>query len=447
MDYFLLHGGGHGDAQSAAVHRWLAGAIRELGVLVAQTSGHDAFLEQIGAVNPEVVFVRFASSPTLIDVPDHDQKLGEGADAIGEATQLIGELTRLFQGLPLVAVGSAADGRAMLAALRAGVKDFVDMDGAPTEAVRVVRRLLAERASAEPTRRGRVLAILGARPGVGATTFATNLATLVRRTSANDVLLLDLGQPLRDGALYMNVQANFHFVEAVRNLRRFDQVFVQTALSRHPNGLAVLPLPISLAEMRDISFSEALGLLNRLRTFFDLQVVDLGGFGNIDFIAQLVKAADDVMLVTEQSVGAIVSAAELMQELKKREIDRDHLHLVISKFDTRLSLDAEQIGERLEVPSVLTVPNRRQALVVASNQGAMLAETHPADVYVRALAQIAQTLRYTQHGERVSGVSTWLADARASLRGRWGGRPGGRLERKSADAAELDLGTTERNAT
>ncbi|MGD7316472.1 pilus assembly protein, partial [Ralstonia pseudosolanacearum] len=87
MDYFLLHGGGNADRQSGGVHRWLAGAIRELGMLVAETSGHDAFLEQIGAVHPEVVFVRFASSPARIDVPEHDQKLGEGTDAIGEATQ------------------------------------------------------------------------------------------------------------------------------------------------------------------------------------------------------------------------------------------------------------------------------------------------------------------------------------------------------------------------
>ena len=356
-----------------------------------------------------------------------------------EATQLVAQLARLFPGLPLVAVGAAADGRAMLAALRAGVKDFIDVDGAPAEAVRVVRRLLAERASAEPTRRGRVLAILGARPGVGTTTLAANLATLVRRTAGSDVMLLDLGQPLRDGALYLNVPANFHFVEAVRNLRRFDQVFVQTALSRHPNGLVVLPLPVSLAEMRDISFSEALGLLNRLRTFFDLQVVDLGGFNNIDFIAQLVKAADDVMLVTEQSVGAIVSAAELVQELKKREIDRDQLHLTISKFDARLSLDAEQIAERLEIPSVMTVPSRRQALVVASNQGATLAETRPIDPYVRAIAGIAQALGYTQPGERPPGMAGWMAGMRTRL--------GERFRRKSPEPAELDLRTTERNAT
>lgn len=149
------------------------------------------------------------------------------------------------------------------------------------------------------------------------------------------------------------------------------------------------------------------------------------------------------MLVTEQSVGAIVSAAELMQELKKREIDRDHLHLTISKFDARLSLDAAQIAERLEIPSVLTVPNRREALVIASNQGAMLAETHPTDAYVRALARIAQTLGYAQQSAHASALSSWVSGVSARL----GGRFGGRSKRKSADATELDIGTTERNAT
>ncbi len=105
-------------------------------------------------------------------------------------------------------------------------------------------------------------------------------------------------------------------MEAVRNQRRFDQVFVQTALSRHANGACVLPLPPTLAELRDISYSEAGALLDRLRAYFDLQIIDLGGFTNTEFTAQIVKAADTVMLVTEQSVGAIVSAAELLQELK-----------------------------------------------------------------------------------------------------------------------------------
>ena len=87
--------------------------------------------------------------------------------------------------------------------------------------------------------------------------------------------------------------------------------------------------------------------------------------------------------------------------------------------------------------------SRRLALGVASIQGALLAERDPADAYVRALAEVAQMMRYAQQGERASGVSNWLAGARTSLKGRFGRRS----ESKSADAAELDLGNTERNAT
>jgi len=260
--------------------------------------------------------------------------------------------------------------------------------------------LMVPRAQVRPvaaTRRdGKIVALLGARPGVGVTSLAVNLAAAVRRGAQAEVLLLDLGLPARDGALYSNVSPEFHFVEAVRNLRRFDQVFVDTAIVRHANGMSVLPLPASLAEMRDISFSEAMALLDRLREFFDLQVVDLGGFSNAEFMAQIVKAADTVVLVAEQSVGAIVSAAELLQELKKREVERDDLHLLVSRFDAELGVDAEQIADRIGVASVGVLPERRAALLQAGNRGVVLADQSPADPYVRAIGALLERLGFRE---------------------------------------------------
>ncbi len=183
-------------------------------------------------------------------------------------------------------------------------------------------------------------------------------------------------------------------MEAVRNQRRFDQVFVQTALSRHANGACVLPLPPTLAELRDISYSEAGALLDRLRAYFDLQIIDLGGFTNTEFTAQIVKAADTVMLVTEQSVGAIVSAAELLQELKTREVEREDLHLVVSRFDMRLGLDAELIRRRVDLPTVSTLPDRREALVQSVNRAAVLADEAPHDPYARALVDLLAATGY-----------------------------------------------------
>ncbi len=318
------------------VRHWLAGALAGLGTLVVEASSQEAVADQISALRPGLVFLDFT------------------APHAAASARLAEQVARLFPQAPLVAVGHATEPDTMLAALRAGVRDFIDLHGATTQAKAAVQRLMVPRAAlradvrtAEPARHGKVVAMLGARQGVGVTSAAVNLAAAVRQHGASEVLLLDLGLPARDGALYLNIAPEFHFAEAVRNLRRFDQVFVRTALARHANRVSVLPLPGTLSELRDVSYSEALTLLDRLRAFFDLQVVDLGGFSNAEFMAQIVKAADAVVIVTEQSVGAIVSAVELVQELRKREIERDDLHLLVSRFDPQLGVDAAQVAERV----------------------------------------------------------------------------------------------------
>ncbi|TSP11170.1 response regulator [Cupriavidus campinensis] len=365
------------------VRHWLAGALAGLGTLVVEASSQEAVADQISALRPGLVFLDFTAPHAVA------------------STRLAEQVPRLFPQVPLVAVGHATEPDTMLAALRAGVRDFIDLHGATTQAKAAVQRLMVPRAAlradvraVEPARHGKVVAMLGARQGVGVTSAAVNLAAAVRQRGASEVLLLDLGLPARDGALYLNIAPEIHFAEAVRNLRRFDQVFVRTALARHANGVSVLPLPGTLSELRDVSYSEALTLLDRLRAFFDLQVVDLGGFSNAEFMAQIVKAADAVVIVTEQSVGAIVSAVELVQELRKREIERDDLHLLVSRFDAQLGVDAAQVAERVGVASVSTLPERRGALLRAANRGAVLADDDAADPYVRALGTLMARLGY-----------------------------------------------------
>ncbi|MEN7531185.1 MULTISPECIES: cellulose synthase operon protein YhjQ/BcsQ [unclassified Cupriavidus] len=374
MDDFLLN------TTHEEVRHWLGHALQGAGRLVAEDGAQEAFIDQIGALRPGLVFLDFTAAHA------------------SASARLAEQVVRLFPQLPMVAVGHAAESETMLTAMRAGVRDFIDLRGAPAQATAAVKRLVVPRAQVRAVthkdRHGKVVALLGARPGVGVTSLAVNLAAAVRQRQDAEVLLLDLGLPARDGALYLNIAPEFHFVEAVRNVRRFDHVFVQTALARHANGVSVLPLPATLAELRDISYSEALTLFDRLRAFFDLQVIDLGGFTNAEFMAQIVKAADAVVLVAEQSVGAIVSAAEVVQELHKREVERQDMHLLVSRFDPELGVEAQQIAERIGVSSVGTLPDRRAALLQAANRGVVLADEAPADPYVRALGALMERLGY-----------------------------------------------------
>ena len=151
IDYFLMN------TRRDDVRHWLGGALTGLGALVAEDGSHESFVEQVSAIRPGLVFLDFSGT--------HAQVSGRLAEHV----------VRLFPTLPLVAVGHASEPEAMLMALRAGVRDFIDLRGNPSDATAVVKRLMLPRSqvkAAEPTRRGGIVAVLGARPGVGASTLA-----------------------------------------------------------------------------------------------------------------------------------------------------------------------------------------------------------------------------------------------------------------------------------
>jgi pilus assembly protein CpaE len=396
---------------------WLGETLHAVGAVQTAALDTTALVQQIGVVNPSIVFIDFTGLQAA--------RASDAAAAVRAS----------FPELPIVALGAMSDAGSALAALRAGVRDFVDVGGAAADALQVTRDVLSN-LPPPITRRGKLTVILGARIGLGVSTLAANLSVLMQAhrdghrdahdlrqelkqgsatangangsaghagmsgapraagaPGARAVALLDLGLPANDGTLYLNTRCEFNFVDAVRNLRRFDQTFVHTALSRHASGLALMTLPFDLAEMREVSYSGAIGLVNRLRSFFDQQVVDLGGFSNSDFTAQMARAADEVWLVCDQSVASIVSAVSLLEELRLREVDTASIGLIVNKFDAALDLAAEQIAERLQLPLTAVLPARAVAIGRAVNQGKLLAESAERDPYVRALEPLLDRLQ------------------------------------------------------
>lgn len=399
--------------------QWLSAALREEGV-VLQEAGRPAQLQQrIGDLDPQVVLLDFSGEPT-----GHADDGEDGG--IAAAIELAHMLKRVAPKMPLVAVGSMVRADGMKAAIRAGVHDFIDMHSTHEEALEVIRRVVDQTPTvhaASPQRHGRFVVLLGARIGVGCSTLAAHLSQLGQELSVGahpdktakapkaasgkddkfdasllgHVALLDLGLPSGDGMLYLNTQSQFSFAEAVQNLRRFDETLVHTAVSHAPSGLAVLPLPLDLSDMRSVAAADALALTDRLRAFFDLIVADLGGFSNPAFVASLVRAADEVWLVVDQSVGAIVSLASLLRDLDEKSVERTHLHLVLNRYDPRYGMAADQIAKRFDVPLLATLPDRPLAMLSATNQGKLILDTARSDPYVRALQPLVERLLSAQH--------------------------------------------------
>lgn len=378
-------------SNSGANVTWLLHALQRGGTVVPVTLNAEMLDERIAALNPQAVLLDFSK---------------EQAASAAEVHRL---LKRDWPSLPILGTGSATEPSTMLTALRAGVDDFLDMAAPAQDVASTLRALLERRNAQQASARGRTIALLGARAGLGVTTLATNLALilhdLVTRASTSPVsqphrgvALLDLGLPARDGLLYLDTQSSFSFVDGVHNLRRLDQTLVQTALAHHTSGTAVLPLPSSLAQVREISHADSVALIKRLGDFFDFQITDLGGFSTIDFIAQTAQEADKTWVVCDQSIGAIVSTAGLLRDLQARGMELQRFALVVNKLDQGVGLTARDIATRLGLPLAHVLPMRRTALLSAANRGEVLSRVARNDPYVQAVLGMAKGL-HREYGD------------------------------------------------
>ncbi|WP_211443932.1 AAA family ATPase [Collimonas humicola] len=406
-------------SRNSAQAEWLSGALGKWGSLLQEKADVAELLSRIAELNPLLVLLDFSG---VEHAHEHGGVLSlDSLGGIAHAIELARAFNKTLPALPLVAVGSLAFPEGAVAALRAGVSDFIDVSASEDEAREVVQRVLAKAAARNPApvKRGQLVTLLGVRSGIGTSTLAAHLADMIQQRNGDRggkrgaadsrVALLDLGLPAGDGKLYLSASGNFDFAEAVRNLRRFDETLVHTALPRSPGGVTVISLPHSLSEMRTVSHHDALALLDRLRLYFDVLIADLGGFTNHEFIANLTGAADQVWLVTDQSVGALVSLAGTLQELNGRHPDDGKRHLVVNRYDDRFGMGASQIAERFKLPLLATLPERTLKLTASANRGKLLHEVAPHDSYVRAVDGLIDGL--LNHAETVPhklGVGRWL---------------------------------------
>ncbi|WP_186076944.1 fimbrial protein [Burkholderia gladioli] len=355
--------------------RWLAQTLVSTGAVESSPLDSSVLVQRIGGLNPALVFIDFAG----------DQMA---------ASMAVAAVRTAYPGLPVVALGTLAEPESALSALRAGVRDFVDYSAPAEEALRITRGLL-DNLGEPSSRHGKVLALLGARAGMGVSTLAANLSVALQRKVAaggRRTALIDLGLPAGDGALFLNTRCELHFVEAVRNLRRFDRTFVNTAFAHHTSGVALTTLPPNLADLREVSAAACAGLFNRLRAFTDQQLIDLGGFTNREFLTQIVSLADESWLVCDQGVASVVSAVELLGDLREKGVDVARMRLVVNQYDPAIGLLPAQIAERLELPLAATLPSRRVQIGHAANQGRLIVEAAERDPYVKALDALIERL-------------------------------------------------------
>lgn len=344
------------------------------------------------------------------------------------SAQLAPVLRELLPSMPMLALGSiyGQQGAGVLSAWRAGLHDFIELTASDEDIRLALQKALAPApaplrvAPAPQLAQGRLVLLLGVRPGVGCSTLASHLAALAGEGTPADGaqpahLLLDLGYPQGDGALYLGIDHDFHYEHALQQANRIDTTLVRTAFAHHGAKLAVLSRPY-LTQRDGSPLGEPEALLRRLREVFGSTLCDLGGLTLEQIPVSLWKAADAIWLMTDQSIGAVLSLDSWLRQIDQHGLRDGRLKLLVNRDDAEAGLSAEQLAQRFRLPLLAGLPERSRALRAAANQGHLLHELAPRDPYIRALAPLLGEL--DRRPQPTGGAPTWQQRLQ-----RLGGRP------------------------
>ncbi|MDO8556279.1 MAG: P-loop NTPase [Nanoarchaeota archaeon] len=191
----------------------------------------------------------------------------------------------------------------------------------------------------------RILAVASAKGGVGKTTTALNLGVALTNCG-KEVIVVDgnLQNPnvgVHLGALQVPVHVN-HVLAGHRH--------IGDAVYQHKSGLKVVPASLLLSD-RDVSTQQMYSHVRQLQA--DCVVLDVAsGFHEQNL--QVLRAADEVLLVTNPEWPALTDALKTLQML--RSLNVPCRGVVINKSGSEHDLSAAQIEDFLQVKVLAVVP-------------------------------------------------------------------------------------------
>jgi len=280
---------------------------------------------------------------------------------------LIGLLRRNHPNTGVMIIAAALDPALLVEAMRAGVTEVVSEPFTQEDLESAVNRASAHSVGAEL---GQVIGFIGAKGGVGTTTVAVNIATMLGPMSKPaKALLMDLHQSGGDAAVFMGVEPRFSVMDAIENSHRLDQNFLKTlvtSVTGHTDLLASPERP-SVGRLDVTKTRRVIELASSAyrHTVLDIPRAD----GNVLDALEQLKA---VYIVANQELATVRSATRVAAMLRER-YGRDKVGVVLTRSDRQADIGHADVEKAVGLTVAHTFPSDYRIALQALNKGRPLA--------------------------------------------------------------------------
>jgi pilus assembly protein CpaE len=319
-------------------------------------------------------------------------------DALGLA-EFVG---RTAPGTAIVLVRDHTWNGLLPAAMRAGIRDVVDMTQGSDELREAVERAViwatnlrsatggAARADGGKTSRGHVLSVFSSKGGSGKTFLTANLATAIAELTGQDTALVDLDVDMGDVFTYFGREpsATIHDLMELGEGADSEKIrAVGVEVAPHTWSFGAPPDPAAEAPA-----GEAVGkFLRALRNEFAYVVVD----ASVDYSDSALVCfdlSDMICLVTSLDVVGVKHLSKALDTLLTIGLPRERFRVVLNRADSKVGLDATDVERVMKISVDAMIPSSR--LVPTSlNKGRPVVLDEPNSEVSQSIRQLA--VRFT----------------------------------------------------
>jgi pilus assembly protein CpaE len=298
-------------------------------------------------------------------------------------------------GTRVVVIGSDDDVAPYRELVRRGVSDYVI---GPVETLDVVRAICGLFSASEAVAVGRIIAVVGAKGGVGASTIAHNLAWAIARDLALDSVVIDLDLAFGTASLDYNKDPLQGIANAVFANERPDSAFIERLLSKCNDHLSLLAAPATLERVYDFGADAFDAIFDTLRLTTPVIVLDIPHQWS-GWTRRALVGADDILIVAEPDLANLRNTKNMLSMLKAaRPNDRPPLYCLSQVgMSKRPEISPREFAKAIEGAPIASIPFDPKMFGTAANNGQMIAEISASHRISKIFVQIAHQV--TGRGE------------------------------------------------
>ncbi|MGQ4274739.1 AAA family ATPase [Terrihabitans sp. B22-R8] len=320
---------------------------------------------QMGGAPAAVEAYRNAPTPNIIVL--------ESEGGRGDITACLDALAEVCDATTkVVVIGHVNDIILYRELIRRGVSEYMVAPLQPLELVRTLSEMFRG-PSTDPL--GRIIAFVGAKGGVGASTLSHNVAWAIAHNLQSQTAVVDLDLAFGTAGLDFNQDPPQGIAEAVFAPDRLDSNLIDRLLAKCSDNLSLLAAPATLDRTYDFSAEAFEPVYDVLRTNLPSVVLDVPHLWS-GWSRRALLGVDEIVIVAAPDLANLRNAKNIMDLARAQRPNDAAPRLVINMagMPKRPEIKTSEFAKALDMEPVAIIPFEPQLFGTAANNGQMIAE-------------------------------------------------------------------------